>query len=157
MEEIQSQVVNIANGLSTLSLVRLPDELFFPRQLLHLFQEIDKKIPEPWNFVIPTHPDNVWLLNQNIKVVTATAINYKSHKSLKLFLHIPIYEKNLRFDTNYVFNIPTIYQFNKPIKCERQPRPMIRKSTRTRRYLNQLRKIFRNNHPRINEMHRYCT
>ena len=93
MEEIQSQVVNIANGLSTLSLVRLPDELFFPRHLLHLFQEIDKTIPEPWNFVIPTHPDNVWLLNQNIKVVTATAINYKSHKSLKLFLHIPIYEK----------------------------------------------------------------
>ena len=60
MEEIQSQVENIAHGLSTLSLGRLPAELFSLRHLLHVLQEIDKTIPEPWNFVIPADPDNVW-------------------------------------------------------------------------------------------------
>ena len=107
IEEIQFQVENIALGLSTLSLERLPSELFSPKHLLHVLREIAKTIPEPWNFVIPADPDNVWLLYQNIKVLTATTINDKSQKGLKLFLHIPIYEKNLRFDLYNVFNIPT--------------------------------------------------
>ena len=107
IEEIQFQVENIALGLSTLSLRRLPSELFSPKHLLHVLREIAKTIPEPWNFVIPADPDNVWLLYQNIKVLTATTINDKYRKGLKLFLHIPIYEKTLRFDLYNVFNIPT--------------------------------------------------
>ena len=107
MEEIQFQVENIALGLSTLSLGRLPAELFSPKHLLHVLQEVAKTIPEPWNFVIPADPDNLWLLYKNIKVLTATAINYKSQKSSKLFLHNPIYEKTLQFDLYNVSNLPT--------------------------------------------------
>ena len=154
MKEIQSHVENIAHGLSTLSLGRLPAELFSPRHLLHVLQEIDKTIPKPWNFIIPADPDNVWLLYQNIKVVTATAINYKSQKNLKLFLHVPIYERTLRFDLYNVFNKPTFNaNASHDLQFENLPEHVAISSNQQK--FVELEVVSRRDHARISKMYRY--
>ena len=150
IEDIQFQVENIALGLSTLSLGRLPFELFTSKHFLHVLREIAKAIPEPWNFVIPADPDDVWLLYQNIKVLNATTINDKSKKKFEVIPPHPDLRKNTSIRSVQCLQ----YTY---IQCERQPWPTIRKSTRARRYLEQPTKICRVYHAKISKMYRYRT
>lgn len=62
IEEIQIQVESITFGLTSLCLERLSPELYPPKKLIHLSQEITKNIPQSWNLIIPAYPDNMRLL-----------------------------------------------------------------------------------------------
>lgn len=75
---------------------------------MQVLQEIVRTIPKPRNLVIPVDPNNIWLFFKIIKILIAAVFEEISReKSLKLFLHIPIYDETLRFNLYNVLNIPT--------------------------------------------------
>ena len=66
---------------------------------MQVLQEIVRTIPKPRNLVIPVDPNNIWLFFKIIKILIAAVFEEISReKSLKLFLHIPIYDETLRFN-----------------------------------------------------------
>ena len=99
IQEIQIRVDSLTMGLASLSLGQLPAELFPPKKLMEVLQGITKNIPSTWNLVILAETNNVWLLYQKTRVLTAVGLNQKTkEKGLKLFLHIPTNETTYQFE-----------------------------------------------------------
>ena len=83
-------------------------ELFKPKRYLQILQGIDKKLTGTQRLIIPATADNMWIYYQQTKVTTAVVQNSKTQQeSLKLFLHVPVYETPYQFELHKVYNIPT--------------------------------------------------
>ena len=110
-DSLEQYVDDLGIAVATLALERLPLQLFAPKKLLSVLESIEKQMPRRWALAIDSRPENLWLFYKEAVVKTAVFTNPRRRQSLKLFLHIPIYEVKFEFTLYQVTNLP-VYSEN---------------------------------------------
>ena len=80
-------------ALATLANGRLPPELLSPIRLSRLLQDIRERLPEGWALTPVLKGADIWRAYQEAVVVTAALKD-----SLRLFIHLPVYEFGHSFE-----------------------------------------------------------